>query len=317
MSNHLAVGVDLGGSHVNAGIVDMNANIISSSEKDIKKGKKPRDIILDDIYGVINSCLEMIDKKRKFVKGIGIGIPGRTDSKKGVCVYAPNLNWHNVPIRDILQEKTDLPIYILNDVRGMAVGEKVFGNGKGVDNFVSVAMGTGIGGGIVMNGMLYLGAHEGAGEIGHITIDPEGPLCGCGNKGCVEAHSSGPAIVARATKMLPEYPESILTKEPYLSPKIIFDAASQGDQLALKIWEDTGVYLGRALAAIATTVNPQRVLFSGKVARALDFFLPALKKELKERARLIPTDEIEFMAARFEDQAGVIGNAARVFEQLV
>ena len=314
MDNRLAIGVDLGGSHVSAGVVDLNAEIISRAEKDIKKGKGHKGIILEDIYGVIQSSIDMIGDRAKNIKGIGIGIPGRTDSVSGMCVFAPNLGWHNVEIVSILKTKTDLPVTILNDVRAMAAGEKMFGNGKNVDNFVSIAMGTGIGGGIVLNGTLFLGSDEGAGEIGHITIEPDGPVCGCGNKGCVEALASGPAIVQRASKLLDKYPQSELCNEKFLSPKIIYDAASRGDKLSLKIWHDTGIYLGRAIAALATSINPRRILFSGKVSRAMDFFLPSLKQELKMRARMVPTEKIEFMNSRFEDDAGIIGNAARVFE---
>ncbi len=316
MSKKLAIGVDLGGSHVAAGAVNTEGEIITFSEKNINKSEKAKKIITNDIYGVIAGCLAQLGDDSKYVKGIGMGIPGRTDSKKGLCVFAPNLKWKNVDICTMLKEKTEIPVFILNDVRAMAVGEKEFGNGQGHDNFLCIAMGTGIGGGIISNGQLLLGADEGAGEIGHITVEPDGPLCGCGNRGCVESLASGPAIVIRAMEVLKKYPESILHKEEFLSPKIIFHAALNGDKMAQDIWKDTGKYLGRAIATIATTVNPELILFSGKVSGAMELFLPSLKEELKERARMVPTENISFMRAKFESNAGIIGSAARAFECL-
>jgi len=316
MDRSFAVGVDLGGSHVSAGIVDTEGRLICRYEKSIKKSDSAENIILNDLFGLIKECLDKVDSDSKYVKGVGIGIPGRTDSKKGICVFAPNLRWKNVYIAEILKEKTPLPIFILNDVRAMAVGEKVFGNGKNVENFVCIAIGTGIGGGLVLNGQLVLGSSEGAGEIGHITIDINGPECGCGNRGCAETFASGPAIVARGVKILNRYPDSIMATEEFLSPKIIYEAALQNDEAALTIWKDTGTYLGRLVASIATTIDPQLVLFSGKVSRAIDFFLPGLKAELKARAKMIDSEKIMFARSKFEDEAGIVGNAARVFESL-
>ena len=316
MNKPLAVGVDLGGSHVSAGIVDIEGRLLCQSEKTIKKSLGAKNIIENDIFGVINDCIEKIGDRREHVKGIGIGIPGRTDSKNGICVFAPNLKWENINIKDILNKKTDLPIFILNDVRAMAVGEKFFGNGQGFKNFICLAIGTGIGGGIVLNGQLVLGASEGAGEIGHITVDSNGPECGCGNRGCIEAFSSGPAIVLRACKILKKYPDSIMATEEFLSPKIIYEAALKNDPAAIHIWKDTGTYLGKAISSIVTTIDPELILFSGKVSRAIEFFLPHLRDELKLRAKMIDTEKIKFMNAKFEDDAGIIGNSARVFESL-
>lgn len=316
MNKVLAVGVDLGGSHVSAGIVDTEGNVLCQKERLIKRSDGAQIVIEKDIFGVISDCFEQIGSLEKQVKGIGIGIPGRTDSKNGICVFAPNLRWENVKIEKILKSKINLPTFILNDVRAMAVGEKIFGNGRGYENFICIAIGTGIGGGIVLNGQLVLGSSEGAGEIGHITVDINGPECGCGNRGCVEALSSGPAIVSRAFKILKKYPDSIMAQEEFLSPKIIYEAACKNDTAALHIWRDTGVYLGRAISSIATTIDPNLVLFSGKVSRAMELFLPTLKAELKVRAKMIDPDKIEFMGAKFEDTAGIVGNAARVFESL-
>lgn len=316
MSEKFAIGVDLGGSHVAAGAVSCKGEVSHRVDRDIKSGKPAVKIIKEDIWKVISDCKELVEKDGDEVIGIGIGIPGRTDSENGICVYAPNLKWRDVAIVSILNECTQLPVFILNDVRGMAVGEKLFGNGVGVRTFISIAIGTGIGGGIVIDHKLHLGNDEGAGEIGHITVEPDGPVCGCGNQGCVEALASGPAIVARTEKLLPEYPDSILQNQKFLSPKIIFEAAEESDPLALKIWHDTGCYLGRMIAALMAGINPQRVLFSGKVSGAIKYFLPGIREELKKRAKMFPENTPEIMVAKFKDNAGIVGNGARVFEKL-
>lgn len=309
------IGVDLGGSHVACGCVSIDGEITGYSERPVDRTASPEKIISEDVCGVIRDCLEKNAAVRDGIKGIGIGIPGRTDSKNGICVFAPNLGWRDVNVSEPVSREFGLPVFILNDARAMAVGEKHFGNGKGCDNFVCIAVGTGVGGGIVAGGRLLLGANEAAGEIGHITVEPEGPVCGCGNHGCAEALASRLGIVRRAEDAIDAGAETILAREN-LSSKDIYDAAVKGDRLSLKIWEDTGIYLGRAIANIATTVNPERILFSGRVSNAWEFFLPALKKELKERARMVPVEKMEFMKARFEDNAGIVGNAGRAFECL-
>lgn len=309
------IGVDLGGSHVACGCVGLDGEITGYSEREIDRTESPEKIISEKVCGVIFDCMEKIGDLKRNIIGIGIGIPGRTDSKKGICVFAPNLGWHDVDVAGPIGKKTGLPVFILNDARAMAVGEKYFGNGRDCDDFICIAIGTGIGGGIVSGGRLLLGANEAAGEIGHVTVDPDGPECGCGNHGCVEALASRLGIVKRAQEAIKNGEPTILKSEG-LSSKDVFDAAEKGDGLSLKIWEDTGKYLGRAIASIATTVNPKRILFSGRVSNAWDLFLPSLKKELKERARMVPVEKMEFMRAKFEDNAGIIGNAGRAFEQL-
>ncbi len=307
------IGVDLGGSHAACGCVDLDGNISCMCETEIDRENSADKVINENLIPLIEECKNKA--KDKNIVGIGIGIPGRTDSKNGICVFAPNLNWHDVDVKTPIEKACKLPVFILNDARAMATGEKYFGNGKGIDNFVCIAIGTGIGGGIVAGGKLILGADEAAGEIGHITVEPNGPVCGCGNRGCVEALASRLGIVKRAEEAIDSGVETVLKKEN-LTSKDIFDAAKQGDKLSLKIWEDTGIYLGRFIANLATTVNPQRILFSGRVSGASELFLPSLKKELKERARMVPVEKIEFMKAKFEDDAGIVGNAGRAFECL-
>ncbi len=313
--NDVVIGVDLGGTHVSCGLVDLKGNIFGIYEISVDRTEKPEKIISHDLIGIIKKCIDQKSELKDRIKGIGIGIPGRTDSKNGICVFAPNFNWRNVDIRTPLEQTLNLPTFILNDARAMALGEKYFGNGKGVDDFISIAIGTGIGGGIVAGGTLLMGADEAAGEIGHITVDPDGPQCACGARGCVETLASRLGIVSRAEKMISEGGETELTKER-LSSKGIYEAALRGDKLSMKIWEDTGIYLGRAISSIANIVNPRRILFSGRVSGAIDFFLPALKKELASRTKMAPVDKIEFMRAKFEDNAGIIGSAGRAFEQL-
>ncbi|MDQ7822738.1 MAG: ROK family protein [Candidatus Eremiobacteraeota bacterium] len=312
----IVIGVDLGGSHVSAAAVDQKGTLLQFSERDIDNNKSADEILSGDIVPVIQETLEKISGVHAIVKGIGMGIPGRTDGERGVCIFAPNLKWREVQVREPLESLLHVPVFIINDVRAMTVGEKCFGNGRGFNDFICMALGTGIGGGVVANGKLVLGAIEGAGEIGHITVEPEGPLCGCGNKGCMEAFSSGPGVARRAMEALKRGASSILRDAPEITSKKVFEAAREGDALALEIWRETGIYLGRGLASIITVLNPRRILMAGRVSRAIEFFLPALKEELTSRARMVPPDFTEIVTARFGKDAGMIGTAAFAFEKL-
>lgn len=190
---HYAIGVDLGGSHLAAGLVDSSGKVHKLNEAKIDNLAEPK-ITLSQIAQTVKALTASCPK----VCGVGIGLPGNHDSAKGICKFSPNFPaWHNVNVTSVLSKALHLPVYMLNDVRVATLGEFHFGAGKKVDNLVMIAIGTGIGGGVVVNGRLVIGKQEAAGEIGHMTIFPNGPLCNCGNHGCLESLASGPAIAAK------------------------------------------------------------------------------------------------------------------------
>lgn len=317
----LVVGIDLGGTHVSSVVLDITGNLRCLQDDVIDLSDSPAEIIRGKIIPTVRRTLESLAQEdRSRLKGIGIGLPGNIDSKMGVCKFSPNFKWHNVQIRDPLQETLHLPTFILNDVRSATLGEKHFGAGRGFSDFVCCALGTGIGGGVVARGELILGALEGAGEIGHITVDPDGPDCNCGNFGCMEALASGPGIARRARaglslgilSLLRDMVEDI----SQVTSETVHKAACQGDPFSLKIWEETGIFLGIGIANIVTILNPQRIILGGRVSRAMEFFLPALKRELNRRARMVPPDSTEIVPAGLGKEAGMVGAAALAMEKL-
>jgi len=317
---NLAVGVDLGGSHVSAGVLDTDGTVLTRKEIDINLEEDVERIIRGSIIPVIKDAMEENPYLTDSIVAVGMGVPGSHDSSRGICHFSPNFNWREVSVTEPIQEALGIPVFMLNDVRSMALGEKHFGAGQGVENFVVCAIGTGIGGGVVSQGRLILGPHEVAGEIGHITVDPNGYKCNCGNYGCVEALASGPNIARRAKEEMLNNKESTLwkyTSDPAeMSAHLLFKAAKHKDPTALKIWEQTGRYLGICFASIVHTVNPSRFILGGRVANAMEFFLPALNDELSKRARMIPPGAVEIVPAGLRDNVGIIGSAALAFEKM-
>ena len=264
-------------------------------------------------------CLDVIqsagvDKEK--VGGIGIGVPGVLDLEKGETLFLPNLEgtWPHVPLRDTIAKLTDLPTTLLNDVRSITHGEWLFGAGRGVDTLAVFAIGTGIGGGLVINGQLHLGIGGTGGELGHTTIDYNGPVCGCGNKGCLEALASGPAIAAMGMKAvaqglttrLADMCEGDLNR---ITPKLIAQTAEAGDEIAKDIFERAGFYLGIAAANMCVAVGPRRIIMGGGVARAGDLLLEPIRRTLRERVTVMPVEQVEVLPSVLDNKAGVIGVA--------
>src|SRR5688572_26202501 len=215
-------------------------------------------------------CLQVIQSagmRREEIGGIGIGVPGVLDLERGETLFLPNLSgtWPRVPLQATITQLTGLPTALLNDVRSITNGEWLFGAGRGVDTVAVFAVGTGIGGGLVLNGQLHLGIGGTGGELGHMTIDFNGPVCGCGNRGCLEAYASGPAIAAMGLKAvtqglttrLGEMCEYDLNR---ITPELIAQAARAGDPIAMEIYERAGFYLGIAAANICVAVGPRRII---------------------------------------------------------
>ncbi|MFP4497082.1 MAG: ROK family protein [Vulcanimicrobiota bacterium] len=320
MDNTLVIGVDLGGTHAYAGVVNTSGEVLLRKETDIDTSLDADVIIKQMIVPTIKSAIE---EKKEFsgrIKAVGLGAPGSHDSKRGICHFSPNFRWRNVEVTRPIEEELGIPVYMLNDVRTAALGEKHFGAGKDVSDFVIMAIGTGIGGGVVLDKRLILGVNEVAGEIGHITVDPDGHQCNCGNYGCMEAMASGPNIARRGREAMLENRDSKLWNMVEhindVSARTLYDAARNEDTTALKVWEDTGRYLGIGMASIVHTVNPQRFIIGGRVATAIDFFLPSLKEELNARATMVPRGSIEVVSAVLKENAGLVGSAALAFEKI-
>jgi glucokinase len=266
--------------------------------------------------GLILDLIRSAGMRPQDIRGVGIGAPGVLDLEKGETLFLPNLpgTWPNVPLGPEITRLTGLPARLLNDVRAITYGEWRFGAGRGVDCLAVFAIGTGIGGGLVIDNRLHLGIGGTGGELGHISIDFNGPRCGCGNYGCLEAFASGPAIAAAGIKAVAQGLTTSLGELcafdlNRITPGLIADAARQGDAIAAEIYERAGFYIGVAAANVCASLGPRRIIIAGGVAGAGDLLLEPIRRTLRERVRVMPVDQVQVMPAALGDSAGMIGVA--------
>ena len=234
------------------------------------------------------------------------------DYKSGIVRLAPNIpGWVEVPIAKMIEDEFHIPTRVDNDVRCAALGELKYGAGKGCENLICITVGTGIGSGLIVNGKLVRGASNAAGEIGHIKLQiHDGPICGCGDTGCMEAFASGPAIVAMAEEYIlggksTKYRE--MANGGDITPFIVAEAAKAGDPVAKRIFARIGEYIGIGMASVVNLLNPEKIIIGGGVADAGDILLEPLKETLKKRAMKIAGETVEVVPAQLGNTAGVIG----------
>ena len=304
------IGIDVGGTNVKIALVDSNGKIIYSNSIPTH-AEMGYEYTINNMKEAITELLKETKSDPKSIESIGFGFPGQIDYKKGVVRLAPNIpGWVDVPIADIMEKEFGIPTRVDNDVRCAALGELNYGAGKGCENLICITVGTGIGSGLVINGKLVRGASNAAGEIGHIKLDMHGgPLCGCGDRGCLEAFASGPSIVAMAEEYI-KGGKSTKYRElanPDITPYIVSEAAKQGDPVAKRIFAITGEYIGIGLASVVNLLNPEKIIIGGGVAAAGDLLLNPIKESLLKRAMPISATAVEIVPAQLGNSAGVIG----------
>jgi glucokinase len=251
------------------------------------------------------------------IVGVGVGAPGPLDTKSGIVLLTPNLGWVNMPLRDIIHDRLKLPATLDNDANCAVLGEWWVGAARGARHAIGITIGTGIGGGLVLDGKLYHGASDVAGEIGHTTIDTEGRRCKCGNYGCLEAYASGPNIAMRALEGVEAGATSSLSaivgsNLPPITAQTVYEAAQQGDELALEVVNDTAKFLGAGIANLLNVFNPEVVVVCGGVTLAGDHLFTPLRREVARRAFKPAVQACRIVPGELINTAGVYG-AARVF----
>ena len=311
------IGIDFGGTNLKAGIVDTASGQVAHLTILPTLAHEGYEAVIQRMAELVERIIIKSSLARDEIVGIGVGVPGVLDLEKGLTLFLPNLpgTWPNVPLRDMLSARTGLPVAILNDVRSITFGEWRFGAGRGVDTIACYAIGTGVGGGLVINGRLHLGIGGTGGELGHQIIDFNGPQCGCGSRGCLEAYASGPAIAAMGIKaviqgrttMIGELAGYDLNK---ITAKLIARAANMGDSVAKEIYEEVGFYIGIAVANTCVSIGPRRVIITGGVARAGELLLEPIRKTVYDRVKVMPVDQVEIVPSSLGDNAGVIGVAS-------
>lgn len=310
------IGVDLGGTNIKVGIVDLDTGeiLVSTSIPTLaREGSGP---VLQRMADIVETIMQQQKLTKADVGGIGIGLPGVLDLERGTSIFLTNLpgNWPGVPVMSVISDKTGLPVSILNDARAITFGEWKFGAGRGVETMACFAIGTGVGGGLVINNQLNLGLGGVAGELGHLTIDFNGPLCGCGNHGCLEAFASGPAIAAMGVKAVVQGFTTNLGKMVNydlnkITAGVIAMAAQQGDQVAQDIYDQVGIYYGIAISNILVSIGPRKIVIGGGVAAAGELLFAPIRRTIRERTKVIPVDLVEVVPAMLGNNAGVMGLA--------
>lgn len=304
------IGVDVGGTNVKIALVSDKGKIIYSNSIPTR-AEMGYEYTINSMKDAIRELLKETKLESKNIEGMGFGFPGQIDCEKGIVRLAPNIpGWVNVPIAEIMENEFGIPTRVDNDVRTAALGELNYGAGVGCKNLVCITVGTGIGSGLVVNGKLVRGAQNAAGELGHIKLNMQGgPLCGCGDRGCLEAYASGPAIVALAEEYIrggksTKYRE---LANPDITPYIVAVAAKEGDLVAKQIFNIIGEYIGMGLTSIINLLNPEKVIIGGGVAEAGDILFNPIRETIQKRAMTIQKESVEIVPAQLGNTAGVIG----------
>jgi len=314
------IGVDLGGTNIVVGAMSADGqhhfamrSIPTSAESG---AESVADRIVGLIEGVILDTIAQTDAARRDFIGVGIGAPGPLDREKGIVIVAPNLGWRNFPLRDRIAERLHLPATLDNDANCATVGEWWQGAAQGGRNVIGITIGTGIGGGLIIEGELFHGASDVAGEIGHTTIDLNGRHCKCGNYGCLEAYASGPAIAVRAREVLVReetaslLPSLVGGRLDEITAETVYRAAQQGDAVASEIVRDTARYLGVGIANMLNILNADVVVVAGGVTQAGDALFVPLRAEVRRRAFRPAVDATRIVPGDLPGTAGVVGAVA-------
>lgn len=313
MSGPVYASVDLGGTNIKAALGTADGQVLCADSRPTLSYEGPEGV-LERIAGLVEDLARRTNSK---LAGLGMAVPGLIDFKNGRTLFFPNLpgKWRNVPVRDVLSPRLGCPVYMLNDVRTATLGELCFGHGRTVKNLVLFAVGTGIGGGVVIDGRLHLGPLGAAGELGHHIILPDGPRCGCGNRGCLETLASAPAIVGEGVRLLltgmaPKLHEIVGGEPSRVTPKAMAEAAAAGEQTVAEALHRAATYLGIAAVNVVVTLHPDLIVLAGGVAQMGELLREPVERTVRERIGMFPTDGVAVKLSQLGDRAGTLGGLA-------
>lgn len=313
----LTIGVDIGGTSIKGGYVTEEGNVLDKFSLPIVKGQTGEEII-NALADLINEFIAESDIDKKNIKGIGIGCPGAIDSENGVVDYSNNLGWENLPLVEIIKTKTGLPVKVSNDANVATLGEATFGAGKLYKNIIMLTLGTGVGGGIVINNKLYEGNQSKGAELGHATVVIDGELCTCGRRGCLEAYASATALMKHGRLVANKHPESLMWKmangeESKIDGKVIFDSCKENDQAAVEVVDWYVKYLGEGILNYCNIFRPDAVILSGGVAKQGLYLTNKLTKYCADRNYgYSRTPEVKILTGVLGYDSGLIGAACLI-----
>ncbi len=310
------LGIDIGGTNLVAAAVSIDGGLLEGLRSEPTDAGRGADDVIGRLVAMARRTIDdtrAADPAARLI-GIGIGSPGPVDIAAGVVLLTPNLGWINMPVRDMIAGPLDLPASLDNDATCAMAGEWWLGAARGARHAVTFTLGTGIGGGVVVDGKVLHGASDVAGEIGHITIETNGRRCGCGNDGCLEAYASGTAIARRMAEAIGAGGESSLAESGVreLTAQAVYEAAASGDPLALEVVQDTAKYLGVGVANLINILNPEIVVICGGVTQAGDRLFTPLRREVTRRAFKPAVEVCRIVPGELPGTAGVVG-AAKIF----
>lgn len=308
-----SIGIDLGGTKILIGLVEKESGkVVSHIKKKTKKEKGPENIVRKMVEGV-EELLEESGKSFTEISSIGIGSAGQIDRKNGIIIGAPNLDCYNLNLKEILQNKFNIPVFVANDVEVATIGEQKFGAGKACADFVCVFVGTGIGSAIVKNGHIIYGATGTAGELGHIIVDLNGRPCACGAHGCLEAYASRSAIETRIEGALKKGRKSCISEYleegKAITSSMIRKSIEREDELVTQCVSEASEYLSGGLASVINLINPELIILGGGLIEAVDYFYKQTIKKAKSKSLPVPAEKIRFSKTILGDYSGVIGAA--------
>jgi glucokinase-like ROK family protein len=310
-----AVGVYLSISQINVLIIDLEATILASYAMPLKKQNYAPEAVADKIVQAVQECMWQANFSRNEISGIGIGLPGLVDSHTGLIRFLPNYQWEKVNLRDIVQKKIDHPTYIENSANSLALAEQWFGEGRGIDNFIVVTLEYGVGMGIIINGQLYRGHQGTAGEFGHTTVDPDGPLCRCGKKGCIEAFVGNNAILreaeaaAQKNEWKPNNPADVTIEEVIL-------AAREGAPCLRNIFAQAGRVFAIGLSNLIRIFNPAKIIISGKGVNAGDLLFDSMYKTIPQYISSRANGDTEIVIKSWNQHAYARGSGTVVLQEI-
>lgn len=313
----IAIGIDIGGTSIKGAAVDSNGRVYETFSMPFIKGEDG-EVTIRKLADIVKEYIAA-HKLEKKIAGIGLGSPGSLDVKNGIVNYANNLGWNDLHVADIMQETLPYPVRLTNDANAASLGEAKYGAGKSYETIIMLTLGTGVGGGIIINGKLYEGNEGKGGELGHEVIVVDGEPCTCGRKGCLEAYASATALIRESKKAMRSNKRSLMWKIcpeiELVSGKTPFEAAKQGDPVANKVLDNYVKYLGEGILNFCNTFRPNVIVLSGGVANAGKFLFDKLNQYVEERYYgYKSTPAVKIVPAELGYDSGKIGAAALFFE---
>ena len=304
------VGIKLTESHAVCALTDLEALIVAKSSMPLS-GHDPIEVV-DDLAHMIVSFIREQKIPKKLLLGVGVGLAGIVDAENGILRQSPIYGWNSVPLRGMLQSKLHIPVYIENDVNTLTLTERWFGHGQGLDNFLTVTVGRGVGLGIVANGQFYRGQIGGAGEFGHTTIDPTGPVCACGKRGCLESYVGDPGLVRAAQEAAARGELSAPVKDV----DELLSLAQAGENAAIQIFNQAGHILGLGIANLINLFNPKKIIISGEGTREGDFLFVPMQESIQQNTMPGLYDPDTVVIAPWGDDAWARGAAGLVLREV-